>query len=89
MIDKSFRTSTVYNKSGHKHVIHWTEIGPRLYKNGDMIEREIIGMTQKGRKFFGIGCYIKNVLDTVLAIYPQRSIGWKPVNEIKGVNNDS
>ncbi len=89
MIDKAFRESIVFNKSGHKHVIYWTEVGQRLYKSGDMIEREIIGLTKKGRKFFGIGCYINNILDNVLAIYPQRSIGWKPVNETKGVNNDS
>tara|TARA_A100001201_G_C4091637_1_gene202308 strand:+ start:72 stop:344 length:273 start_codon:yes stop_codon:yes gene_type:complete len=86
MIDNSFRTSVVHNKSGHQHVVYWTEVGQRLYKNGDMVEREIIGLTKKGRKFFGIGCYINNILDSVLAIYPQRSIGWKPVNETKGEN---
>lgn len=86
MTETAFRTSVVHNKSGHEHVIHWTDTGRRLLRMGDMVERELVGLTKKGRKFFGIGCYIKDTLDCVLHIVPQRSIGWKPVNETKGVN---
>ena len=87
MIETAFRTSQVINKSGHTHVIHWTEKGRKLWSSGDMCERDLVGLTKKGRKFFGIGCFIKDELDYVIHIVPQRSLGWKAVNEIKGVNN--
>ena len=87
MIDKAFRISHVENKSGHAHVIHWTESSKPIWSLGDMCERNLIGLTKKGRKFYGIGCYIKDELDCVMHIVPQRSLGWKPVNEKKGVNN--
>ena len=51
-----------------------------------MTEKYLSGYTKKGRKFFGHGMYIKDELVDVHLIVPQRSLGWKPVNEIKGVN---
>ena len=86
MVKNPFRSSHVQNKSGTDHIIFWTNVEQVLWKHGDMCEKYLSGYTKKGRKFFGHGMYIKNNLEEVHLIVPQRSLGWKPVNEIKGVN---
>ena len=86
MVKNPFRSSHVQTKSGINHTIFWTNVETVLWKDKDVSEKYLSGYTKKGRKFFGHGMYIKDELVDVHLIVPQRSIGWKPVNEIKGVN---
>jgi len=86
MVEGIFHESTIVSKSGIAHVVYWNQKGGFLYESGDVAEYELMGMTNRGKKFTGTGVYLtdrtqeRTWLAKVIDVVPVHSRGWHPVD---------
>jgi hypothetical protein len=86
MVEGTFHESTIVSKSGIKHIVYWNQKGGFLYESGGVAEYELMGMTNRGKKFTGTGVYLtdriheRTWLAKVIDVEPVHSRGWHPVD---------